>query len=649
MKKLGVLLSLIFLMALSGCISEKTQQKLSDSGNSGGVPQSALNYTYLNEVSVITKNENITDELQGDYYSFSVNKSSNYGVAEDTLFGSKGQYSSKKIKNNIGFPIVKISAYAENFDVDGEQMSFLKESNIEFTETPVIIGNGKIQMTSSKLEANYKGRDVVGKDNEKYTILTAYIIKTIPVENGAKNKQLTYSVSTIIKGKNAENVLLFETVLSTLKMAEQNLTEDTSTQGQIDKEGIEKFDALRNSSGADNITSKLNDIYLYIEKYYSKELGITSLTSSEDKQTKILGKAEELKQNYDNIIRKKILEVNVEWEKKLEGQLAKFETALDGVRPTSKENAEKKLVWTFSYTYKGSSLESEANKTEEIINNFVKARRDKNILNKTESSEYYIIYEEIRTSLGSFEQLFSTAVKDLVIAYTIELASDYSSLSTVNVDRQGEGKYKQFQKILKWKNALMRSKSDIYKVNQDGIAGNIAIEYINKKSINSLYQNLNETTDLDYFKLNDGDDIIKFATMKVEFAKILATQTKDAAIKMLYDYADYFNIRAGRFENRFSEKDDGDVNTLEPTKKNTHYLVYGFDGVQESFETYLYMVKMFDDKLIIGLSDSDYQEWEETLLEAEKEKVSILSDNNNLNIFLSMRYKNVISNYEKLN
>ena len=191
-------------------------------------------------------------------------------------------------------------------------------------------------------------------------------------------------------------------------------------------------------------------------------------------------------------------------------------------------------------------------------------------------------------------------MKNLAIAYTIELVTDYSSpYSTATVDKQGEGKYKQFQKILKWKNALIRSKSDIYKVYQDGIDGNIAREYIDKKGVNSLYNRLDETKDLDYYKLKSGDDVLKFNAMRTAFSDILEADTKNSAIRMIKDYADYFNIRAGRFENRYSEKNDKEEGKV--TKSNTNILVNGFDGVKETFKEFLYMVKIFDNIMVPNL------------------------------------------------
>ena len=306
MKKISLILSLVLFMFLGGCLSKKTEQQLSEvPGNNGGTPEIKMDYKYLNDVIGLTNQVNLTDSLKGDFYSFKVIKSGTYNDAIDVIFGSKGQYSSKKIIDKSGYPIVKVTASADKVDISAEQMGFLKENSIEITGAPTVIGNGTIQFTTEKLQGNYKGIDVIGKDGTKYTVLTAILIKTIKVENNSKDKIFNYVVSAIVKGKSAADVALFETVLSTLEMKEQVLTEDTSTIGQIEKEGIEKFDALRNASGAELITEKLNGIYSYIEKYYTKELVITSLTTSEEKQIKILEKAETLKQNFDGILRKK--------------------------------------------------------------------------------------------------------------------------------------------------------------------------------------------------------------------------------------------------------------------------------------------------------------------------------------------------------
>lgn len=629
MKKVLIALTIISVMFLSGCVTKKTGGALSVDGN-GNVK---VDYKFLSAMPAETVS------IKGEFFAFKVPKSDKYSEQVNELFGVKGQFASIKIGETSGYPIVKITAHASDVDIISEQNSLVKEIIGEISGSPTVFGDGEIELALEQSNAKYRGIDVVAKDGTKYTVLTGLIAKTIKIENNTKDKALIYVVSTIIKNKNVADVTLFETVVKTLEMKEQNIIETSTPDGDIEVEGNKVFDALRNSSGAETINKSLSDVYTYIEKFYGEALGITAFTATEEKLSKILDKAKIIAQNHDDIITKKILEVNVEWEKKLEGQVKKLGDALDGVRPTgSIANG-----WIFSTTYAGSGLDTAAQATETILANFIKARREKNILNKTDGSEYYIIYEELNASLGSIENLFYKAVKDLVIAYTIELVCDYSNDSTVNVDRQGEGRYKQFQKILKWKNALVRNKSNVYDVYREGEAGIIAREYIDKKGINSLYNRLDDS-DIVYYKEKanaTAQEILEFNAMKVAFLDNIEDGVMNSADQLLYDYADYFNIRAGRFENRYSEKGDNVEQTIEPTQKNTYMLVYGFDGTEETFKTYMYMIKMFANSIVPNLDINNEQTWEETK-DMVKASANVTAKSQ------VTRYENVISNYNTL-
>ena len=163
MKKLGVLLSLIFLMALSGCISEKTQQKLSNSGPS----EEVIKADYMFQTSALPANEELEEsEVQGKYYSFKILKGeefskSSYDETTGKEIAIKKASPTGTTTGTMLISSTKTMVITESVDLILAE--FIKDSITQKN----IYGNGEILFPNQSVKGAYKAYEVITNKSEK--------------------------------------------------------------------------------------------------------------------------------------------------------------------------------------------------------------------------------------------------------------------------------------------------------------------------------------------------------------------------------------------------------------------------------------------------------------------------------------------------
>ena len=271
MKKLGVLLSLIFLMALSGCISEKTQQKLTTS--TGGTTTGGGIEVVTGDYAFKSSEEGTFEPITGSFMEFSYDK-------------TKNKYTGAGGTNFELTPTGEILPYASIKSVEGTTISFSDELK---TLVDALVPEGVVTKKNeggilfSKLNKGTYEKGEITKGSEKYTYILAKI--TLPLTENTVTKNYTYLVRTVVKNDIGTELSIFENILRTFKAKRPVSAIDLTKQTDLIK-NLESLNTLKNYSDEtlkQNIYKAIDDFYIYIEGAY-----IDSSIASNEKRIKVV-------------------------------------------------------------------------------------------------------------------------------------------------------------------------------------------------------------------------------------------------------------------------------------------------------------------------------------------------------------------------
>lgn len=578
MKKLGLLISIIALMFLSGCLSEKTKEKLNEVP---GEVEIKVNYQYTTSIP----EDSLLESVAGKYYSLKRLKTLTDSI-QNAFNETTGKETFKINKNTSGiYPKVDLVVSVSDIKIDDQKSGIIGEYITDTIKTESKFGNGEILFPIQGVNGSYQAYQIVTNNNETFYVYFALLRKKITLLDTTE-KEITYLLTNITKTKG--DCTSFETVLKTISTAEQNISAEIDGDEKAQEEK-QLFVNLNSALQKEEIRTALDNLYTHIKKYYSTEAGIITGMTQEEKLVKIWEYANELKPSVEfntyQLVRNKVSTLSSYILKELEGGLAELYGKLSTVNSASP---------------KYSLIKSETTIVESKMKEYQETIQEQRYIEKKDGKLFttqYILFGA--SSDYASKPLYKMGVKYLTIAKLIQL-TDLDEYG----EKQGEEREYQISRVLEWYNVVNRDYDPVLKAMyaNEGNKESAVRDYVDKTSINKLYAGLtNDYLDF-YNKLVISGDKTQEEVDELKSALILTLQNKmvESGKVIIAQVGNYYTTNVGIY---YKTKAIGEiVNKLDAERLKNE--------IDNSFRVYMEKIKFYNTEVIPALDLVNKRDWE---------------------------------------
>ncbi len=557
MKKFLAVFSLLMLVLLTGCLSDKTERDLTQVPTTEGGTGTA-NYSFLNS-------KNVDETLTGSVMEFGYLKSK---VSYTSVGGSSFEL----------VPAGELLPYTNVKSVSGSIVDVASELNTMITavslsgDTTTITktATGKINFLVPNKEGTYEKGKIV-KGSETYYYYIAYVSITLKENN--VDKLYTYVVKSIVKNENASDLLTFENVVLSLNPTLPVSKIDLAKQTELIKELNTLNQNVNYSSDTlkQSVYKAIDDFYIYVEGAY-----IDSSIASSEKRKKAMEYVKKNSFDYvesstntykvddvDGTITKLMSKCSTAYRYALEGELANAEVSYN--------KDEKGIVRTITNL---SSLEEKFN---DLIEDSI----------KQDSLQGYIYNKEFWKKVVLSEMRNDDLVQD-AIDYII-----IGNLEDIRINKLGEGTNPATSGL----QPLQNYEEQILKVTK----------YASYKFyIQSYFLPKNEDVDkqlnIEDYLLIQGAELLKGNTTKlgkkytakdVEQQRYINDVFTDAYTNIIKEKVDIVRLaNKGYFDKIETAKINGNLSSLDLSSKR--------DIIQNAIDNLALSVKIYDTDNVFG-------------------------------------------------
>lgn len=264
MKKLGLLISIIALMFLSGCLSEKTKEKLNEvPATSGGGIVVTGNTTYIMKTTVNTPQTT----YQGNFMEF-LYPTDTVNLKDGATTGVVAGAETITIEDKINkATLITVTSYENKTVNNNTEIQALVTDKISSTAVITETAKGGITFALAGQGTYSLGTVVDGAITYYYYV--AQVTKSLTKTGATETTNFTYLVRTIVKTNSNTDLRNFEDVIRSIESKERS---QVGVNLNLDKEkalltSIKDFEgfSLASDSAKTSAENAVEAVYVYVE------------------------------------------------------------------------------------------------------------------------------------------------------------------------------------------------------------------------------------------------------------------------------------------------------------------------------------------------------------------------------------------------